>query len=652
VSAKSAGEADAPAGPATPHHPGKQGVAALSLAALGVVYGDIGTSPLYAIKECFAPAHGISPTPENVLGILSLIFWAMMFVITYKYIGVLLRADNRGEGGILALLALARPKGEATGGRRRLLLLGLFGAALLYGDGAITPVISVLGALEGVKVATPALERWVVPMAIAILSVLFLLQRRGTTGIGRMFGPIMVVWFTVIAGFGVGGIARDPSVLRAVWPGYAVTFFLGDGLTAFLVLGAVVLVITGGEALYADMGHFGRRPIRIAWLGVVLPALLLNYFGQGALLLHDPSAVENPFYRLVPTWFLYPMVIIAVLAAAVASQALISGAFSLTRQAVQLGYSPRVTVIHTSRHESGQIYVPEVNVALFLACLWLTLSFQNSSNLAGAYGIAVTGTMAITTILFSRVARMQWQWPIWRVAIVSGLFLVVDLAFFSANVVKIPEGGWFPLAVAAVLFTLMATWKHGRKIVTAVLREGSLPMDLFIKEMVKRPPTRVPGVAIFMTSDLGGAPPVLLHHLKHNKVLHETVILMCVETEEIPQVPEHERIELKALGSGIYTMVANYGFMESPSVPALLPALQAHGITARVNETTFYLGRETVIPTSASRAKRAALRAKGLWMAMWRKKVFAVMSKNAQTATAFFGLPPNRVVELGAQVQI
>jgi len=632
--------------------PGKQGLGALTLAALGVVYGDIGTSPLYALKECFLPGYRLSVTPDNVLGILSLIFWSLAFVISYKYISVLLRADNKGEGGILALLALVGPKGDGAKSRTVLLLLGLFGAALLYGDGAITPVISVLGALEGISVATPALERWIVPMALAILVGLFLLQRRGTAGVGRLFGPVMIVWFSCLAIFGMSAIVQEPSVLRAVWPGYAVRFFATDGVTGFLVLGAVVLVITGGEALYADMGHFGRRPIRLAWFGIVCPALLINYFGQGALLLQQPGAVENPFYRLVPEWFLYPMVIISVAAACVASQALISGAFSLTRQAVQLGYAPRVRVVHTSHHERGQIYIPEVNLLLALACLFLTVFFRNTSNLAGAYGIAVTGTMAITSVLFAYVARNRWLWPVWRVTLITGLFLLVDLSFFSANVVKIPAGGWFPIALATLLFTIMSTWKRGRGIVTQVLREGSLPMQLFIKDLERRQLVRVPGVAVFMTSDLSGAPPVLLHHLKHNKTLHHTVVLLSIVTEDVPQVEEEERLEVAHLGQGVHTAVARAGFMESPRVPEILQRLAAHGIEARLNDTSFYLGRETLIPVSASGAKRATLRARGLWMSMWRKRLFVVMAKNAQSATAFFGLPANRVVELGAQVPI
>ena len=632
--------------------PRKQGLAALSLAALGVVYGDIGTSPLYAIKETFHPQHGLTPTPEHVLGVLSLIFWAITLVISIKYVSILLRADNRGEGGVLALLALVRGRTEPLGARRVLILLGLFAAALLYGEGAITPVMSLFGALEGVSVATPVLKGWIVPITLVILAGLFLVQKRGTAGLGRLFGPVMVLWFGCLIVFGLINLAKDPGVLRAVWPGYAIQFFAADGLKAFLVLGAVVLVITGGEALYADLGHFGPRPIRVAWFTVVAPALLINYFGQGALVLSDPSAVENPFYRMVPEWFLYPMVIISVAAACVASQALISGAFSLTRQAVQLGYSPRVRIIHTSHHEEGQIYSPEVNWALFVACVLLTIGFQNTTNLSAAYGLSVTGTMAVTSILLGYVARTRWQWPVWRTVLVIGTLLTIDLSFFSANLPKIPTGGWFSLTVGVALFAAFSTWKLGRRIITETLREGTLPLDLFIKDLERKQPTRVPGTAVFMTSDLTGVPPVLLHHLKHNKVLHERVVVMSVAGEDVPVVPAGERLELKELGAGVYTVEASYGFMESPNVPDLLAQLAPRGLHTKLAETSFFLGRETIIPTPASRAKRAALKARGRWMAGWRKRLFVVMARNAQTATAFFGLPPNRVVELGAQVQI
>jgi len=514
-------------------------LAGLALAALGVVYGDIGTSPLYAVKECFSGQHGIAPTVENVLGILSLIVWSLNFVVSLKYISLVMRADNRGEGGILALMALVRSKGVAGRIRiRRLLLpLGLFGAALLYGDGVITPAISVLGAMEGLSVVTPAFDPFVVPITVGILLALFLFQQRGTAGVGAVFGPITLIWFGCISALGVRGIMLEPSVLRAVNPWYAVEFFVTDGWRGFLILGAVVLVFTGGEALYADMGHFGKRPIRVAWFGLVLPALLLNYFGQGALLLHDPSSARNPFYSLVPSSLLVPMIVVATAAAIVASQALISGAFSLTQQAVQLGYSPRVTIRHTSHTEMGQVYIPEVNQALAVACIGLVLAYRSSTNLAAAYGIAVTGTMSITTMLYYEVMRTRWQWPLWKAGGIAGLFLAIDLSFLGANLIKVAHGGWFPIVVAIGIFTLMATWKQGRALLAGILRENSLPMDLFLQDIKRRRPPRVPGVAVFLTSAAGGAPPVLLHHLKHNQVLHERVILLSIVTKDIPSVP-------------------------------------------------------------------------------------------------------------------
>jgi KUP system potassium uptake protein len=622
-------------------------LAGLSLAALGVVYGDIGTSPLYALKECFGAVHGIAPTRENVLGVLSLIVWSLNFVVSYKYIAQVMRADNRGEGGILALLALVAGRG-ATAYRRVLVMLGLFGAALLYGDGVITPAISVLGALEGIDYATPVLRTYVVPLTVLILLLLFLFQRRGTSGIGVIFGPIMVVWFVCIALLGIRGILLEPGVLAALNPWYAIDFFIRDGVQGFFILGAVVLVITGGEALYADMGHFGRRPIRLAWFGAVLPALMLNYFGQAALLLAQPATVKNPFYALVPPELLYPMVGVATAAAIVASQALISGAFSLTHQAVQLGYSPRMTIVHTSERERGQIYVPEVNWALMVACLWLVVTFRSSTNLAAAYGIAVTGTMAITTILFAVVARERWKWSAVHITLLCGLFLTVDLAFFAANVIKFAQGGWFPIVVAIAVFTLMSTWKRGRLRLSRLMESNSLPIELFLNDVARRLPARVPGTAVFMTSQGGGAPPVLLHHVKHNKVLHEQVVLMSVRTEDVPYVNEDERITFQDLGQRFFAVNARYGFMESPDVPGVLRALQAWGLSVRPLDTTYYLGRETLIGVQ----DRKIPLGDGLPpLAMWRKKLFVVMSRNAQTATAFFNLPPNRVVEMGAQIQ-
>ena len=620
-------------------------LAALALGALGVVYGDIGTSPLYALKECFTGKHGVEPSPGNVLGVLSLIFWAMTFVVTFKYLSFVMRADNRGEGGILALQALVSRKDPDKRGRKVLLVLGIFGAALLYGDGIITPAISVLSAVEGVTVAAPALTPLVVPLTVLILAGLFLIQRSGTARVGSIFGPVMLLWFTVIGALGVHGILRDPSVLAAINPLHGVRFFGQNGGTGFLVLGAVVLCITGGEALYADMGHFGKRPIRLAWLGLAMPALTLNYFGQGALLLHQPAARENPFYLLAPEWAIYPLIGLATLATIVASQALISGAFSLTHQAVQLGYCPRITVKHTSHTEMGQIYVPEVNWAIGAACIALVLGFKSSSNLAAAYGIAVTGTMSITTLLFHRVMRDLWRWSRWRSWPLTVAFLAVDLSFFGANIVKFEDGGWFPIVVAAVVFVLMSTWKRGRALVGAMLRDAGLPLELFLDDVVRRKPTRIPGTAVFMTSNLGSAPPVMLHHVKHNKVLHERVILTSVLSEEVPTVPEAERVVTRDLGSGFYQVVAHYGFMEQPNIPALLESLATREGTGpklqvKPMEVSYYLGRETLLATGAAR------------LATWRKKLFIVMSRNSATASAFFGLPPNRVVELGAQIQL
>jgi len=634
---------------------------ALAFTALGVVYGDIGTSPLYALKECFSGHHSIDPTPENVLGVLSLVFWSITFVVSVKYVGFVLRADNRGEGGILALLALVRPIAHPTSGRVVLLTLGLFGAALLYGDGVITPAISVLGAVEGLSVATPAFDRFVWPLAALILTLLFLFQRHGTQRVGRVFGPIMTLWFVSIGLLGIRGIAMHPQVLQAVNPWHAVDLFIRDGTEGFLILGSVVLVLTGAEALYADMGHFGRRPIRVAWFAVALPCLLLNYFGQSALLLENPGTATNPFFSLVPAWGLYPMVVIATAAAIVASQALISGAFSLTRQAVQLGYSPRVTIVHTSHTEMGQIYIPEVNQALWVGCLALVVGFRSSTNLAAAYGIAVTGTMITTTLLFHTVACERWKWNLWRARALTGLFLAVDLAFFGANLIKFREGGWFPLVVAAAIYILMTTWNRGRARLAAIVRENTLPMELFLADVARKRPHRVPGLAVFLTSDISGAPPVLLHHLKHNKVLHENVMLLSVVTEEIPQVDQSERAECRELGEGFYQVIAHFGFMETPDIPAVLQSLGQDGIEGRpvpvkVMETTFYLGRETLIATHhhgkahPAPAGRDGASAPGR-MALWRKRLFILMTRNARSATAFFGLPPNRVVELGAQIQ-
>lgn len=621
--------------------PGGRYLALLSLTALGIVYGDIGTSPLYAVRESFLPSHGLAVTPANVLGVLSLIFWSLILVISVKYLVFVLRADNRGEGGILALAALCTPMSvRRRGGRWWLIMLGLFGTALLYGDGAITPAISVLSAVEGLGVATPFFTPYILPITIAILIALFVAQRHGTAKVGVMFGPVTLLWFVTLAVLGIRQILQEPSVLAAASPSHAVTFFLENRWRAFVVLGSVFLVVTGGEALYADMGHFGKRPIRVAWFFVVLPALLINYFGQGALLIHTPTAVENPFYRMTPEWALYPVVVIATAATVIASQALISGAFSLTMQAVQLGYIPRVAIDHTSAREFGQIYIPAVNWALMLACIGLVLGFRSSSNLAAAYGVAVTTTMTITTVLLFVVARERWKWGLLPAASLMGFFLLIDLAFWGANLIKIPHGGWFPIVVGALIFGLMATWKRGRQILTERLSEGALPIELFVQDVAAKSPARVPGTAVFMYSNPEATPPALLHNLKHNKVLHERVVFLSVATAEVPHVPAERRVALEELGHGCYRLRLMYGFMEEPHVPDALAALKGKGLEFRPLETTYFLGRETLIPS----------RRPG--MAIWREHLFAMMNRNARTATSFFCLPPNRVVELGAQVEL
>jgi KUP system potassium uptake protein len=633
----------------------------LSLTALGVVYGDIGTSPLYTIKECFAAKYGFGPNPTNVYGILSLILWSLILVVAVKYLIFILRADNRGEGGVLAMLALLTQRGsDSVAGRRRrlLILLGVFGTALLFGDGVITPAISVLGAMEGLEVVAPDLGQFVVIGTVGILFLLFLYQKKGTARVGQTFGPITLTWFVTIGTLGVREIARAPEILAAANPAYAFRFFASHGYSGFAVLGAVFLAVTGAEALYADIGHFGKRPVRLAFFSLVFPCLLLNYFGQGALLLRDPAAVTNPFYLLAPRAFLYPLLVISTLAAIVASQALISGAFSLAQQSVQLGYSPRLTITHTSAREAGQIYVPEVNHALMVGTLLIVVGFRSTSALGAAYGIAVTGTMSITTLLFAVIARVRWHWPLWRVVALASFFFSFDFAFLGANLLKIEQGGWVPLAIAAAVGVLMTTWKRGRLLLATIIRENTLPMDLFLADVAKRKPYRVPGTAVFLTSDASGAPPVLLHHLKHNKVLHEKVILMSVVTEGIPQVHHEERVDCRELSEGFYQVIAHYGFMETPDVPAVLHVLgratgNGHPVPVKVMETSFYLGRETLILTPADHAKNVPPddRPVAAHMATWRKKLFIIMTRNARSATAFFGLPPNRVVELGAQIK-
>ncbi len=616
-------------------------LALLSLTALGVVYGDIGTSPLYAVRESFHPAHGIHPTPQNVLGVLSLIVWALVLVISVKYAVFVLRADNRGEGGILALTSLVTPVAAMRRSPRwMLIMLGLFGTALLYGDGMITPVMSVLSAVEGLEVATPVFRPYIVPITIVILLAIFLIQRFGTERVGKLFGPVTLLWFVLISVLGVMHIVRAPQVFAAVNPLYGARFFAENGYSGFLVLGSVFLVVTGGEALYADMGHFGRKPIRYAWYFVVLPALLLNYFGQGALLIRNPAAVENPFFRMVPQWALYPVVVIATSAAVIASQALITGAYSLTMQAVQLGYMPRVEIRHTSRRERGQIYIPAVNWLLMACCIGLTLGFQRSTNVAAAYGVAVTTTMVVTSLLLFTVERERWRWPLWATLLFTGFFLAVDLAFWGANIVKIPHGGWFPLVMGAGIFILMSTWKTGRGILAERLQRGTLPIGLFLDDLGRRPVHRVPGTAVFMYGGREGTPPALLHSMKHYKVLHETVVVLGVETQEVPHVAGEERVSVQELGHGFYRIVLSYGFMEDPCVPEALATVRVPGLDLSPARTSYFLGRETLIPSKTP------------GMAPWREHLFAVMSRNARTATSFFGLPPNRVVELGAQIQL
>jgi len=620
-----------------PQESGLPHLLGLSLGALGVVYGDIGTSPLYAIRECFFGPHAVPVTRLNVLGVMSLIFWSLIVVISIKYLVFVMRADNRGEGGILALMALIRTE------RKRgwiLIAMGLFGAALLYGDGMITPAISVLSAVEGLEVATTFFEPYVVPITIAILIVLFVIQRRGTEGIGKLFGPVMMVWFAALGVLGLVWVVREPQVLAAINPSHAFRFFGHNRLRGFLVLGSVFLVVTGGEALYADMGHFGRRPIRLAWFFLVLPALLLNYFGQGALLLERPGEVQHPFYNLAPSWALYPLVVMATVATVIASQAVISGAFSLTRQAVQLGYCPRVEIVHTSDEEIGQIYIPAVNWVLMLATIGLVIGFGESSNLAAAYGVAVTTTMVITTLLAFVVEGEVWGWSTFAAGVLTAAFLVLDVSYFGANIVKIPHGGWFPLVVAGFVYLLMSTWKQGRRILADRLREEALPIQEFVQSIKPGMPSRVPGTAIFLTTNPNGTPTTLLHNLKHNKVLHEQVIVMTVVTEEVPWVPSEERVTVEPLEKGIFRVKARYGFTQDPRAQDVLDCANGKGLELDLMKTTFFLGRETLIPSS-----RAG-------MYLWRKKLFAVMARNAQRFTDFFRIPPNRVVELGMQVSL
>jgi KUP system potassium uptake protein len=619
-------------------------VFALALGALGVVYGDIGTSPLYALKECFHGAHGVPVNEANVFGVLSLVFWALMLIISVKYIALILRADNRGEGGVLSLLSLAMPekRGERPRGLSRwVILIGVFGAALLYGDGIITPAVSILGAIEGLKVATPKFDPYIIPITVVLIIGLFAVQRYGTAKVGIMFGPITLVWFVSITLLGIRGIMEDWTVFAAINPIYGIRFLLGAGKAGFVVLGAVVLVITGGEALYADMGHFGRKPIRLAWYAVVCPALLINYFGQGAWLLSHPTAKENPFYSLAPSWALFPMIVIATSAAIIASQALISGAYSLTMQAIQLGYCPRMRIDHTSSETRGQIYMPHLNWALMLACIGLVFGFKSSSNLTAAYGVAVTFTMFITTILFYFAARRLWNWSRWQAGLLCGFFLIIEGLLCTANLLKIAHGGWFPLAVAVIVFLVLTTWKTGRRVLGERLRSSFIPLNLFMADMENNAPIRVPGTAVFLSSNADATPLALLHNLKHNRVLHESVVFLTIQTEDVPHVRAHNRLQLEKLREGFHRVIARYGFMEDPNVPEILDQCRGLGLSFDWMSTTFFLSRETIIASKHPRG-----------MALWREKVFAYLSRNAQRPTDFFRIPANRVVELGMQVEM
>jgi KUP system potassium uptake protein len=639
-------EASPPAEPQRPSlappAPAPRAASSLVIGALGVVFGDIGTSPLYALKECVDRRHGVEPTHANVLGLLSLVIWSLLMVVTVKYLTFIMRADNRGEGGILALLALApEHKSRVPGRRVWLAAIAIFGAALLYGDGVITPAISVLSAVEGLTVATTAFERWVVPLTCAILIGLFSIQSKGTGGIGRVFGPIMTVWFAAIGLIGLARVVQYPEVLLAVSPHHAVRFFVQHRWHGFAVLGAVVLVLTGGEALYADMGHFGRAPIRRAWFSIVLPALLLNYFGQGAFLIRVPEAAANPFFSMVPAALVYPLIALATTATIIASQALISGSYSLTRQAVQLGFFPRVKIVHTSGMQEGQIYIPEINAALAVVCVWLVLSFKESSALAAAYGIAVTGTMTITSVIYYVVVRKAWHWPRVVALPLLLLFLSFDLAFLGANLLKFFHGGWFPILIAVAVYTLMTTWKRGRALLAANVADKMLPLDMFLEDVARQSPHRVRGTAVFMTANPKGVPIVLLHHWKHNQVLHQTVVLLSIGSESVPEVAEANRLAVVDLGQGIFQLTALFGFMETPRVPELLEkAARRFAIPYSPGSTSYYLGRETLLTTGKSR----------MWR--WRKALFSFESRNARSATQYFGIPADRVVELGMQIDL
>lgn len=627
---------------------GRTATTGLTLAALGVVFGDIGTSPLYAMKEAFVGAHVLTPNADRVDGIVSLIFWSLMIVVTLKYVALVTRANNRGEGGIMALVALVRRAPTPARFTGVLVLLGIFGAALFYGDGMITPAISVLSAVEGLQVAAPGVEQLVVPIALAVLTGVFVVQRFGTGAVGRLFGPVMLVWFGVLSALGVAEIIRHPGILRALSPSYAVAFFVDEPGIAFLALGSVVLVVTGAEALYADMGHFGRPAISRAWLIVAFPALLLNYMGQGALVINDPAAVENPFYRLSPGWFQLPLVFLATAATIIASQAVISGAFSVTAQAIQLGFLPRMSIRHTSGSAEGQIYAPTINWVLFGAVAALVVGFRSSSNLASAYGIAVTGTLAIDTLLAFVVIRTLWRKPLWMVVAGAGAFLVVDLTFFAANTSKIIHGGWFPIIMGIVIFTLLSTWLRGRGLALKGLADREMPLDRFLKLLRAQqarggpgmPVARIPGTAVYLTALDGGTPLPLNRNIEHHHVLHEHVVLFTSAVKNVPTVADAKRLEISELGQGIVRVVASYGFQEQPDVPAALRLAAADGVNIDPERASYFMGHVTLNPVGSE------------GMALWRKRLFASMSKQSVRASTYLGIPSDRVVEVGTQVDI
>ncbi len=611
----------------------------LALAALGVVYGDIGTSPLYAVKAIFAGAHPLPITADNVIGILSILFWSLMIVVTLKYVTFMMRADNKGEGGIIALMALAL-RNLDSGSRRHqiVIVLGLFGAALFYGDGVITPAISVLSAVEGLEIIAPSFDSYVVPITLVVLVALFMIQRHGTASIGYLFGPVMLFWFASLAIMGIINIVDHPAVLMAVNPYYGLRFLVEHPLIGYLSLAAVVLVLTGAEALYADMGHFGRKPIEIAWLSFVLPALLLNYFGQGALLLVNPEAIDNPFYRLAPEWALYPLLVLATLATVIASQAVITGAYSMTVQAMQLGYAPRLEVQHTSDKQIGQIYLPTINWMLLLAVIALVIGFGSSTRLASAYGIAVTGTMLITNVLAYVVTRWLWNWNPWRAFLGVLPFLIIDTAFFTANLTKVKDGGWFPLVFGILIFALLVTWKRGRTLLQLRLAQEAVELDPFITSLGYGGTTRVAGTAIFLNSNPKGVPHALLHSLKHYKALHERVVLVSVIISDVPYVGDSQRVVVEQMANSFWRIKIFYGFKDDIDLPHALEWSAEQGLALDMMDTSFFLGRETLIPRMGSD------------MPFWQEKLFIAMFRNAISAASFFKLPPNRVVELGTQI--